>query len=122
MVNQTNQVSNDLENPYDSQCSKAHVIGETDKVKESIKNSFTTERYSVLKNNQAFFVINIYYELDGKVKEVWFRVLKNTLITPQELARIEKNLKTLQVKLKNQEWDCASKVSFHHSNRVFRFE
>ena len=78
--------------------------------------------FRIIITTEKYFIVNIYFELDGRVKEVWFRLKEDTKITPQEISIIEKNLKTLQVKLANQDWGCVGKVNYYLSNRVFRFK
>lgn len=116
IINQQNQLEQQQIEGY--KFKRARFLPHGADRKQVIKNSFSSIRLGQLKVSDKFFIINYYYNLDGTVKEIFFRLKKNTQITPAELEKVERNLKQIQMPMYNQN---LPHVLYYSDNHTFEF-
>lgn len=101
VVNRQNQISNHWQ-IESNKLTRVRFSAGGQNMQDIIKNSFSSLRYGQLKVSDKFFSVFYYFNLDGTIKEVWFRIKSNTQITPVELEKLERNLKQAQINVYNQ--------------------
>jgi len=120
VVNQTNTVSNDWEHVLNYKCVEPLVVLGFGDIEEGIKSLFSSTRWNELKDTEKYVGIYYYFNMDGTVKEVWFRLKPTTILTPAEILAMENKIKSYTVGLDNA--DCIGEVSFQRTNIIFGFE
>ena len=120
VVNQSNSVSNDWEIILPPECAHLFISSGFSNIEEGLKSLFSLTRWNELKESEKFLGIYYYFNMDGTVKEVWFRLRTSTILTPDEILAMENKIKSYTVDLDNA--DCIGVVPFQRTNLIFSFE
>jgi len=113
-------VSNDWEIYLLPRCVRPWVLSGFTEMEEGIKSLFSLTRWNELKDTEKYLGIHYYFNMDGTVKEVWFRLRTTTILTPAEILAMENKIKSYTVVLNNE--TCIGEVPFQRMNVRFLFK